>query len=247
MIFNPVLAGLTFRQALAKRRWLVITLLAAAPVVMAALARAYGTVDDEPLKNFAGAASYPIFSVVVPIIALLLAASSFASEIEDGTLIYLLAKPISRTEIVLTKLLVTGLIAVILAAGSTLITGMILLRGLDPTHLVLGFAAGAALGAFLYTALFLALGLITKRGMLIGLTYLVIWEGSLGSFFQGTRTLSVRQYMLALADAISSVDKEVFQAQLVPKTAYIMSAVVAVGAIALCISKLRKFEIGQAG
>jgi ABC-2 type transport system permease protein len=161
--------------------------------------------------------------------------------------IYLLAKPISRSEIVITKLVVTAMICMTLGALSMLGAGLSLLRGLDPTHLVLGLTAGAALGAFLYSALFLALGLVTKRGMLVGLTYLVVWEGALGSFFKGTRVLSVRQYMLAVADAISTVDKEVFEALLLPKTAYIMSAVVAVGAVVLCVVKLRKFEIGQAG
>ncbi len=247
MIFNPVLAGLTFRQALAKRRWLIVTLLAALPVVVSALTRIYGTVDDEPLAMVAGGLSGLILTVVVPFIALILASSSFGAEIDDGTVIYLLAKPISRTEIVITKLVVTALICIVLGSASTLVSGMIMMRGLDATRLVLGFTAGAALGAFLYSAIFLALGLITKRGLLVGLVYLVVWEGTLGRFFKGTRVLSVRQYMLALTDAITTVDKEVFEALLDPKTAYIMSAVVAAGAIALCIHKVRNFEVGQAG
>jgi ABC-2 type transport system permease protein len=247
MLFNPVLAGLTFRQTLAKRRWIIVLVLAALPVLMSALTRIYGTVDDEPLGMVAGGLSGLIFTVIVPIIALILASASFGSEVEDGTVIYLLAKPISRTEIVITKLVVTAGIAMVLGTLSTLGAGMIMLKGLDPTRLVLGFTAGAALGAFLYTALFLSLGLITKRGMLVGLTYLVVWEGALGSFFKGTRTLSVRQYMLAVTDAISTVDTEVFQALLAPSTAYIMSGIVVAGAIALCISKLRTFEVGQAG
>ena len=247
MIFNPVLAGLTFRQALAKRRWLIVVLLAALPLLVSGLTRAYGTVDDEPIAMVAGGLSGLIFTAVVPFIALILASSSFGAEIDDGTVIYLLTKPISRTEIVITKLVVTALICIVLSTLSTLGSGMIMLKGLDSTRLVLGFTAGAALGAFLYSALFLALGLITKRGMLVGLVYLVVWEGTLGRFFQGTRVLSVRQYMLAVTDAITTVDKEVFEALLLPRTAYIMSAVVATGAIALCIHKLRNFEVGQAG
>ena len=247
MIFNPVLAGLTFRQALAKRRWLIVSLLAAIPLLVAGLTRIYGTADDEPIAMVAGGLSGLIFTVVVPFIALILASSSFGAEIEDGTVVYLLAKPISRTEIVITKLVVTAGICIAFSVLSTIGSGMIMMKGLDSTRLVLGFTAGAALGAFLYSAIFLALGLITKRGLLVGLVYLVIWEGTLGRFFQGTRVLSVRQYMLAVTDAISTVDKGVFEALLAPQTAYIMSAVVAAGAIALCIYKLSNFEVGQAG
>jgi ABC-2 type transport system permease protein len=246
VLFNPVLAGLTVRQALAKRRWIIVLLLAALPVVMATLIHLYGTADDEPLQIVAIPIMTLIYTVIVPVIALVLASSSFGAEIEDGTVIYLLAKPISRAEIVITKLVVTAMICIALGAVSTLGAGMSLVRGLDPTRLVFGLTAGAALGALLYTVLFLALGLVTKRGMLVGLTYLIVWEGALGSFFQGTRVLSVRQYMLAVADAISTVPPDIFVAQLTPKTAYLMSAIVAVGVVTLCITKLRKFEIGQA-
>ncbi len=247
MLFNPVLAGLTLRQALAKRRWMIVLLLAAVPVVMATLIHLYNTADDEPLQIVAIPIMTLIYTVIVPVIALVLASSSFGTEIEDGTVIYLLAKPISRTEIVVTKLVVTAIICIVLGALSMLCAGMSLVRGLDPTRLVLGLTAGAALGAFLYTVLFLALGLVTKRGMLVGLTYLIVWEGALGSIFQGTRVLSVRQYMLAVADAITTVAPEIFVAQLPARTAYIMSAVVAVAVITLCITKLRKFEVGQTG
>lgn len=246
MLFNPVLAGLTIRQALARRRWMIVLLLAALPVVMATLIHLYGTVDDEPLQIVAIPIMTLVYTVIVPVIALVLAASSFGAEIEDGTAIYLLAKPIARAEIVVTKLVVTALLCMALGALSMLGAGMSLVRGLDPTRLVLGLTVGAALGALLYSVLFLALGLVTKRGMLVGLTYLVVWEGALGSFFRGTRVLSVRQYMLAVADAISTVKPEIFEALLPPKTAYVMSAVVAVGVTALCVAKLRKFEIGQA-
>jgi ABC-type transport system involved in multi-copper enzyme maturation permease subunit len=87
MLFNPVLAGLTVRQALAKRRWMIVLLLAALPVVMATLIHLYGTVDDEPLQIVAIPIMTLIYTVVVPVIALILASSSFGAEIEDGTAI----------------------------------------------------------------------------------------------------------------------------------------------------------------
>jgi hypothetical protein len=39
----------------------------------------------------------------------------------------------------------------------------------------------------------------------------------------------------------------VFTAPLPHQTAFYMSGVVAVGAVALCISRLRNFEVGQSG
>ena len=245
MLVNPVIAGLTFRQALARKRWIIVAVLAALPVVMAVLTRVYASMDEEPLGMIAGGLSQLSLTVVVPIIALVLASSGFGAEVDDGTVVYLITKPVTRSSIVVTKLLVTSLICIVVTTVSTLLTGAIALNGLDPTRLILGFTVAAALGSFLYTALFLALGLITRRGLLVGLVYLVVWEGALSRFFAGTRILSVRQYMLSIADAVSTVDADVFTSQLPATKAYIMSVAIAVAAIALSIQRLRNFEVGQ--
>lgn len=246
MLINPAIAGLTFRQSLAKRRWIIVAVLAALPIVMAEVTRIYaGT--DEPIVIVREILSALSLTVVVPVIALTLASSGFGAEVDDGTVVYLLTKPISRVEIVATKLLVTSLICITTTVVSTFATGLVGLHQLDATHLVVGFTVAAALGAFLYTALFLALGLITRRGMLVGLIYLVVWEGAASQFFPGTRSLSVRHYMLAITDAISKADAANALTPLPHATAYQMSVFVAVAAIALCIHRLRTFEVGQSG
>jgi ABC-2 type transport system permease protein len=247
VLIHPAIAGLTFRQSLARRRWIVVTLLAALPVIMAILTRVYASQDQEPLGVLIEILSALSFTVVVPIVALTLASSGFGAEVDDGTVVYLVTKPIPRSQIVVTKLLVTVLVCVTLTVGSTLATGLVALGGFDTTRLLVGFTAGAALGSVLYTAVFLALGLVTRRGMLVGLVYLVVWEGALSRLFAGTRTLSIRQYMLSATDAISTADATVFTALLPHRTAFIMSGVVAVGAVVLCITRLRNFEVGQSG
>lgn len=247
MLFNPAIAGLTLRQSLARRRWIVVGVLAALPVIMASLTRVYASQDQEPIGVLIEILSALTFTVVVPIVALTLASSGFGAEVDDGTVVYLLTKPIPRAGIVLTKLLVTALVCVTLLVVSTLAAGLIVLGGFDATRLLIGFTAGAAVGGVLYTAIFLALGLVTRRGMLVGLVYLVVWEGALSRLFAGTRSLSIRQYMLSVTDAISTADATVFTAMLPHKTALTMSGIVAIGAVVLCITRLRNFEIGQTG
>ena len=39
--------------------------------------------------------------------------------------------------------------------------------------------------------------------MLLGLVYVLIWEGLLGNFVSGTKVLSIQQYVIALADRIA--------------------------------------------
>lgn len=247
MLFNPAIAGLTFRQSLARRRWVIVVVLALLPVILAAVLRIYGSDNDDATAMVRQVLSALSLTIVVPVIALVLASSGFGAEVDDGTVVYLLTKPISRTEIVITKLVITSCICILAGASSTFVAGLIGLHGLDTTRLVAGFTAGAALGSLLYTAIFLALGLITRRGMLVGLVYLVIWEGTAGTLFPGTRSLSVKQYTFVVTDAISTVDPADYLSQVAHPTAYQMSVVIAVAAVALCIHRLRNFQVGQTG
>jgi ABC-2 type transport system permease protein len=245
VLFIPAIAGLTLRQSLARRRWILVAALACVPILMAVLMHAYTPEDQDAIASLVQIVTSVTVTVVVPIVALVLASSGFGAEIEDGTVVYLLTKPVARTDIVITKLLMTSCVAAACCAASTIVTGMIALGG-PPTRLVLAFTVAAALGSVLYTAIFLALGLITRRGMLVGLVYLVVWEGALSILFAGTRTLSVRQYMLSVADAMAKVDPNVFAGSLPHARAYIMSAVVAILALGLSIYRLRRYEVNQA-
>jgi ABC-2 type transport system permease protein len=246
VLINPAIAGLTWRQSLANRRWIIVVVVAALPVIMALVTRLYAG-NDEPIAMVSDILMNLSLVVVVPVIALTLASSGFGAEVDDGTVVYLITKPISRVEIVATKLLVTSAICIAATSASTVGAGLVGLHHLDSTRLVLGFTAAAALGGFLYTAIFLALGLITRRGMLVGLIYLVVWEGAISQFFPGTRSLSVRQYMLVVTDAVSTVDPLLHISKIPYATAYQMSAIVGVAAVTLCIYRLRNFEVGQSG
>ena len=42
--------------------------------------------------------------------------------------------------------------------------------------------------------------------MLLGLVYILIWEGLLGQFVSGTRVLSIEQYVITIADRIAPTD-----------------------------------------
>ncbi len=62
------------------------------------------------------------------------------------------------------------------------------------------------MGALAYSALFLALSLVTRRPVLLGLVYVLIWEGLLGNVVSGTRVLSIQQYVVTIADRIAPTD-----------------------------------------
>ena len=238
---NGVIAGITLRQLLSRRRTLLLLLLGGVLVVVALVFRLAGE-ETRALPFTAQLLANLGIAVLMPLVALLFGTGAIGSELEDGTAVYLLAKPIRRSTILLTKLVVASACAILITCGPMLLAGLIAAGGLGD-GLVLGFVGAAAIGSILYSALFVALSLTTARALVFGLGYVLIWEGVLSGLFAGTRTFSIRQVTLAFADLFANVPPDVFDAQLDLATAVVMAAVVLVAATALAIRRLSTLEI----
>ncbi|MBI2245834.1 MAG: ABC transporter permease subunit [Nocardioides sp.] len=139
-------------------------------------------------------------TVVVPLVALLATSGLLAPEIDDGSISYLLAKPISRHTIVASKLVVAAACVLVFAVAPVLVAALIL----RPSY-ALGFAVGALLGGLAYCSLFAFLSILTRHAVVIGLIYLLVWEGLLGGLLDGVRWLSVTRWSAAVVEQIADV------------------------------------------
>jgi ABC-2 type transport system permease protein len=108
--------------------------------------------------------------------------------------------------------------------------------------LALGFAVAALVGGLEYAAIFLALSLITSRALIIGLAYVVVWEGVVAGLFEATRGFSVRQHALAVAEALGGEGASGI-GDLGIGFALAVTAVVTALAIALAIRRLEEVEL----
>jgi ABC-2 type transport system permease protein len=133
----------------------------------------------------------------------------------------------------------------VVTSAAALASGLLIFGGLDPGRLVLGFTAGAAVGSVVYCAVFVAMSLATRRALIAGLVYVVVWEGLLAQYFAGTRVLSVRQYALGIADYFARVDSTVFEAAVAARTAGWMAVAATVLALVVAVVKLRSFQVGK--
>jgi ABC-2 type transport system permease protein len=239
------LARLALRQLTASRRSLWAVLLAAIPIVLALVSRAYSGNDAEDLNNFVEGWQDLIVPVLLPIVALVVGTGVFGAEVDDGTITYVLGKPVPRWRIVLTRVVVGGLATAAVIVPATAISGFIEL-GRAGDRLIGAFTVAAAVGGLLYCALFVALSLSTRRALVAGLGYVVIWEGLLAGSFGGSRALSVRQYTLSIAQALADVEGSVFRARLDVDAALPMAAAVCALAMLYAVRRLRRFEIGEA-
>ncbi len=194
MIERLPLVALTLRGLLdRKRTWLMLAL-AAVPVLLVGLAAGAGHRVVEA-DNF----NLLIVTTVLPLIALVFGTAALGSELEEGTVVYLLTKPVRRSRIVVAKVSVAAGLTAALIFASSVATGLAAsLGGNDLVRAGTAFGVASALGGVAYVALFLALSAFTTRALAIGLAYVMLWEGVLGGLLEGTRMLSVRQATLAL-------------------------------------------------
>src|SRR5688572_23732691 len=108
---------LTVRQLLTRGKLLVLLGLGALPPLLALLFT-FSDATVDPQEFLVGLYNSLFLTVVVPVTALVFAASALGSEMEDGTIVYLLLKPVPRWKIVVSKLLPTvAIIAIFVIAG----------------------------------------------------------------------------------------------------------------------------------
>jgi ABC-2 type transport system permease protein len=235
-----VIADVTLRGLLGRRRALLVGLLALLPVAIAALIRLAGGRSDivEILDTL-------VVRTTLPLVALIIGTAAVGSEIEDGTLVYTLVKPVPRWRIALAKILVAvGLTVAVLIPP--ILVAAVLMAGLggDTLATAVGFAIAAAAGAAAYAAAFTTLGIVTSRALIVGLAYTLLWEGVLAGLLEGTRFLSIRQATLGLAALITGEDVGVDP--LAPVVSVAIIVVVVVGAFLIGSRALARFQIRSA-
>ena len=186
-----------------------------------------------------------VIGTLLPLGALIFGTAAIGSEIEDGTAVYLLSKPIPRWKVVASKLVVAWAVTTALVLLATLVSTAIALDSPFDYRILIGFSAAAAAGALVYTAFFILLSIVTSRALIVGLLYVFIWEAVLTRLFDGLRFVSIRQYALGVADKVINAPPVVFSAALNGTWAIIL--VVAVSALLFLYAarRLAVWEIGE--
>ncbi|WP_084961815.1 ABC transporter permease subunit [Thermoactinospora rubra] len=233
---NATVAGITYRAVLGRRRILLLVLLPLALLGLALLLRLVGSADERTavllMQKF-------VIGTMLPLLGLIAGTGVIAPEIDDGTVIHLLSKPISRPVIAVTKFAVAASLLVLFAAVPTYLAAWILIRtesGVAP-----GFALGALVAGIAYSAVFLFLGVVTKHAVAIGVVYALVWEGLVGSLVPGARKFSIQQWAQTIADQLATspfVETDVTLGFAVPAL-----VIVTVGAVLLTGRRLRAFSL----
>jgi ABC-2 type transport system permease protein len=233
-VFNPTIARITLRALFGRRRFLLLLPLPMLVVGLAVLFDGLGARPEDWVEVIVGALG---LGVVLPVLALIIGSGVLGSEIDDGTLAHILAKPLPRREILLSKLVIAVGVTTVTTGVPFALLGVIAGSG----ELALGLAAGAAVGSLVYCSLFTALSVATRFPVLIGLAYVLVWEGLLTNILSGAGVLSVQQYVRTVVDRVSASELTTSSVSLA--VALSMAFVFTVGGTLLAIDRLRSFSV----
>ncbi len=196
---NTVVAGITYRAVLGRRRVLLLILLPLSLIALVLLLRFIGDVGERGavtlMQTFA-------IGTMLPLLGLIAGTGVIAPEIDDGTILHLLSKPIPRPVIVYTKFAVATSLLVLFGAVPTFLAAYLLVS--TEAGVAYGFALGSLFGGIAYAAVFLLLGVLTRHAVTIGVIYALVWEGLVGSLVPGARDFSIQQWAKSVADEIST-------------------------------------------
>ena len=121
---------LTLRQLLGQKRTLFLAAGGLLPVLAAIIFRTAAEADASAAEFAAQVVlNALVINILLPLTALVLATAALGSEIEDGTIVYLLSKPAERWRIVAGKLLAAWGATTALVLASAVIGGLLTLAG----------------------------------------------------------------------------------------------------------------------
>ena len=234
-MLNSTVAAITLRATLGRRRALLFAIPPVVLIGITIILRASHPPNDQWAYMILGDFG---FSVLLPLTALILGTSVLGAEIDDGSIIHLLATPVSRASVILTKFVVASLLTMMFTAVPELIAGMIAPTG---SKLAIALVVGAAVGSVVYSAIFVMASALTSRAIAVGLLYVLIWEGLLSNIIGGVRILSAGHYALGIANGIDQNPN--LKAGLSMDTAIVMAVIVTVAALWLGIRRLSSFAV----
>jgi len=239
---NITVMRLTARNLLGRRRAMLLVILPALALGLAGLTRWASSADVHAssvlASNFA-------MGTLLPLMCLLVSTGVIGAEIDDGSIVYMLAKPLKRRVIVFSKLVVALAAVLVFAVLPTMLT--VLIAGDEGGRLSLAYGASAALAGIAYTAIFVTLGIVTRNAVVYGLLYALLWETVLGGYVPGIREVSVRQWALSVGEKMLGSDAVpwALTSDVGLVTGVVMLTVVTAAAVFLGVRKLQTLTLSS--
>jgi len=177
-------------------------------------------------------------SLLAPVVTLVFASSVLGDPNEDGTLVYLWLRPISRAQIAAAAVGAAFTVAAPMVVVPVTLSAVLI--GAGP-ELVGATAAATTLGVAAYTGLFTWLGLRIKRALPWGLGYILLWEGFVARAGGGSATLSVRAHTETVLTRLADGPRRLIESSL--PEAIVVPLLAAVIAFLFTVRRLQRQDV----
>jgi ABC-2 type transport system permease protein len=247
---NPTVASLTSRSLLGRKRTLLLMLLPLALLGLCTLARILANFDAGIQQELDGSLAPDLLgafgiAIMLPLLCLIAGTGSIGPEIDEGSIVYLLAKPVNRYSIVVTKLAVAIGVVVGFGVLPVLAAGVVLTGELG--NVTIAYAVGALVAGTAYSAVFLLLAVVSRNAVVLGLIYALIWESLVGGLVPGAQALSIQQWSTSVVQQVLGDSAEWFgvDAAVEFATGLVMLVLVTVAATAYAGRKLQTLRLND--
>lgn len=169
-------------QILRRRRLLALAFLALVPSIITVLLRIDGETSALGVRGFLDMSKVLFLTAIFPTTLLFLGAAAVGDDIDNGTLLYLRLRPVSRSAIVAGRYLAAVLSAVVVLAPAVVLLYVLQVghRGASAVReelaILFVMLGNVVLASLAYAALFLLLSLMFRFAVIIGLVFVVGWE-----------------------------------------------------------------------
>ena len=224
------------KQLITKGRLIGIAIVGVLPIL---LGWVIGAQSNDPLEAGVGFVSYMGLSILVPIVALIFASASLGDTREDGTLVYLWLRPISRLSVSAGAWAASITIALPLTVIPMTVSALLLDAG---NSVVTATIITSTLAVVAYSGLFVTLGLIVKNPVLWGLAYIFIWEAIVASFAKPAAALAVSGYSRAIITGRTDIEFDyLFDPS--QSVSILMLIIITIAGIAFSSARLNRLEV----
>jgi ABC-2 type transport system permease protein len=191
------------RKLLLHRRWAIVAILT---ILVAGVMGYIATQSDADVSTASDMMNLLMLTFLLPVLALIYGASMIRNEIDDRSIIQVITSPLDRRVSYLGYYLSLALVLSILLSIITAVGGtcFFLVNGWSDgaTELILAFIVVQVFGSIAYSALFLMMGVALKQPIYLGLIYVFVWEGYVGSVPGAIGEYTIRHQLQVIASGM---------------------------------------------
>jgi ABC-2 type transport system permease protein len=245
-VLNRTIMWVTFRQLFTRQRFIAALVISVIPLIIAISHQAtHGAYDMGTGRFLVGMYKEFVIGTLLPLVAVVFGSSAFGTEMTEGTIVYTLVKPEPRWRVVLSKFTVAALATALVMVPAVFLPWTLVDKAEFPLSVPMVIMGGAAIGALLYSALFVALSIRSQRALVMGLVYIIVVEFTLSRQAAGVKSFSVRELVLTATSKLGEGNRWIGPADVTLETFYVMGAICLVGSLLYAWRKFSRYEMAE--